>query len=61
MDDLKHSMLRMIGTKAYEDACRLSEQLMADQSREAEAIQAGLDFERWLASSCRQCLRTPPR
>jgi hypothetical protein len=60
MDDLKQSMLRIVGAKAHEDARRLSEQLMADQSREAEAIQAGLEFERWLASSCRQCLRRPP-
>ncbi|MCY2928876.1 MAG: hypothetical protein NTV86_05170 [Planctomycetota bacterium] len=59
MDDLKHSILGIVAAKAAQDARNLSAELMAGQSDEAEAIQAGLEFERWLASSCRQCLREP--
>ena len=54
MTDIKKNMLLVVEAQANEDACRLSTELMAAEPGEAEAIRAGLEFEQWLAASCRQ-------
>ena len=59
MNDLKQEMLRMIERSAYEGAWGLSTELMSSEPDDVEAVQAGLQFERWLAAACRQCLAEP--
>lgn len=61
MNDLKQEMLRVIERRAYEGAWGLSTELMSRQPADIEAVQAGLQFERWLAAACQQCLAKPLR
>ena len=57
MMNIKKNMLLMVEAQANEDARRLSTELIAAEPGEAEAIRAGLEFEQWLAASCRQRMR----
>jgi hypothetical protein len=59
MGDTKESMLRIVEERASEEARRLSAELIDGQPGDAEGIRAGIEFERWLASSCRYCRGEP--
>lgn len=53
MKMLKERMLGAIEARARRRAGALSRELAGAESAEKEAIRAGLEFERWLADSCR--------
>jgi hypothetical protein len=53
MNDAKDHMLRAIESGARREAECLAGELAYAASVEKEAILAALEFERWLATSCR--------
>ena len=57
MNELKRQILRIIGQKAADRAAALSREYVHAKSEEREAIQAGIEFERWLSQVSRWCLR----
>ncbi|MBL7184984.1 MAG: hypothetical protein ISS70_01550 [Phycisphaerae bacterium] len=56
MGELKDRIIRLIEQNAARKASDLSGEYVQAKSEEKEAIQAGIDTERWLAESCRECL-----
>ena len=39
----------------------LADEFIHAPAEEKEAIAAGIDFERWLAETCRECLARPEK
>ena len=56
MGELKDRIIRLIEQNAAGKVSNLSEEYVRAKSGEKEAIQAGIEFERWVAESCRECL-----
>ena len=56
MDAEKNILLEAIKAKAEADARYLAGEFARSASEEREAILARLEFEKWLAESCRLCL-----
>ena len=57
MDDLKDAMLAVIQARAEEEAAALAGEFARAASEEREVILAALEFEQWLAGSCRETRR----
>lgn len=56
MANWKDEIIRRIGENAWRTAGRLSRQYVNAPSQDREAIMAGIEFEKWLAESCAECL-----
>jgi hypothetical protein len=54
---MKRRILRLIQARAEAEAADLAAEFVRATGEEREAILAGLEFERWLAESCRECLQ----
>lgn len=52
--DIKDCMLRVIEAKASRRAAVLAGEFIHAGSEEKEDILAGIEFEQWLADSCRE-------
>jgi hypothetical protein len=59
MTHLKDRMVQLVAQNAAARVAALAGELVHAASEEKEAIRAGLDFERWLAETCEQCLDRP--
>ena len=57
MNVLKRQLLRIIDQKAIARAAALSREYINAAPGEKEAIQAGIEFERWLTQISQECLR----
>lgn len=55
MDPKKKLLLKLVEARARRAISNLAAELSRPSADQKEAIQAGLDFERWLADSCRAC------
>jgi len=60
MTKLKEQMLRLIEKGAAAKAADFASQLARAAPAKKEQILAGLEFERWLAEMCEECLQKPP-
>ncbi|MCK4786711.1 MAG: hypothetical protein KAV87_23330 [Desulfobacteraceae bacterium] len=56
MGELKDRIVRLIEQNAARKASELSGEYIRAKPDEKEAIQAGIDVERWLSESCQECL-----
>jgi hypothetical protein len=56
MGELKDRIIRLIEQDAARKVSDLSGQYVRAKPEEKEAIQAGIDIERWVAESCQECL-----
>ncbi|MHC4728572.1 MAG: hypothetical protein ACYS17_15235 [Planctomycetota bacterium] len=56
MSKLKNQIIRLIQQKAHRKVAALAGEYVRAKPEEKEAIQAGIQIERWLADSCRECL-----
>jgi len=56
MGELKDRIVRLIEQNAAKKASELSGEYIRAKPDEKEAIQAGIDVERWLSESCQECL-----
>lgn len=56
MTGLKDHMLEVIVHNSTAQIADLANEFVHAPVEEKEAIQAGIDFERWLATICQQCL-----
>jgi len=56
MTKLKEQILRCIASDAARKVADLSNRYVHAAPAEREEIQAGIDIERWLSESCRECL-----
>lgn len=56
MKEEQRQMLAVIARKAEQDALVLAGEFARAAAQDREAILAGLEFERWLAESCWECL-----
>jgi len=56
MGELKDRIIRLIEQNAAKKVSDLSGEYVRAKSEEKEAIQAGIEIERWVAESCRECL-----
>jgi hypothetical protein len=54
---LKDQMVQIIGQNAVDKTTELAGRFVHAPAKEKEAILAGIDFERWLAETCQECLR----
>ncbi len=61
MIKLKDKMIRLIQHNAARKVAALADQFVPAAPEEKEAIQAGIDFERWLAEVSQECLQKSPR
>ena len=57
MNKAKRILLEAVRRRAEREAAALAGQLVRGAAEEKEAIRAGLEFEQWLAASCRDCQR----
>jgi hypothetical protein len=55
MRDIKHMLLDVIEARATRRAGRLASELVYAESEDRESIHAELEFQKWLAESCRDC------
>ena len=60
MTDLKDQVVQLIRQNAARRAMAFAGELVRAASPDKEAIRAGMDFERWLAETCDDCLLKPP-
>ena len=51
----KDQLLRVVEIKARRRTAQLAHRLIRAASAEREMVLAALEFERWLADSCRDC------
>ena len=58
-EDAKDVLLEAIQRRSEQKVGQLSTELVHAASEEKEAVLAGLEIERWLAESCRDCLKRP--
>ena len=56
MGELKDRIIRLIEQNAAKKVSNLSGEYVRAKSKEKEAIQAGIEIERWVAESCQECL-----
>jgi len=56
MGELKDRIVRLIEQNAAKKVSDLSGEYVRAKPAEKEAIQAGIDIERWLSESCQECL-----
>ena len=56
MTELKDQMVRSIRADSAKNAAYFAGQLVHAKPVEKEQLLAGLDFEKWLAEVCRECL-----
>jgi len=56
MGELKDRIIRLIEQDAARKVSDLSGEYVRAKSKEKEAIQAGIELERWVSESCRDCL-----
>ena len=56
MTQWKDRIIRCIEQNARQRAAMLASSYLRARPEEREAITAGIEFERWLADSCRECL-----
>ena len=56
MTELQDQMLELIQRHAAGKVAELANEYVRASPAEKEAILAGMDFERWLEQSCRECL-----
>ena len=56
MRSIKEQLLRGIEAKAARRTGRLASELVRARSRDKELILAELEFQRWLADTCGDCL-----
>lgn len=61
MIELKDQMVRAVANSAATKASTLSGEFVHAPPEEKEAILAGIDFERWLAETCQECLEEPEK
>ena len=54
---IKDQMIRLIETEARQKAAAFSIQFARVPSEEKETLLAAMEFERWMADSCRLCLQ----
>ena len=59
MTELKNQMLQVIRHNADKKVAELAGEFVRVVPQEKEAILAGIDFERWLAETCQECLGKP--
>ena len=57
MTKLEDQLLGLVRESAARRAAGLAGEYVRARPEEKEAILAGLDFERWLERTCRQCLK----
>ncbi len=55
MSEYKDQLIEQIEQKSRKKAAMLSREFVAAKPEEKEEIFAGIEFERWLADSCRDC------
>ena len=53
MNAKKEILLRLVKLKAEQEAADLANEFVRSAQEEREAILAGLEFEKWLAESCK--------
>ena len=56
MGELKDRIIRLIEQNAARKVSDLSGEYLRTKSEEKEAIRAGIEIERWVSESCRECL-----
>ena len=56
MAEWKKCILRRIEQNARQRMTRLAGSYLRAKPEEREEIQAGIEIERWLAGTCRECL-----
>lgn len=56
METLRNRLLIGIENRARRRAAAFASQLVEGNVENREAVQAGIEFERWLAESCRDVL-----
>jgi hypothetical protein len=56
MTNLEDQILRVIAARAAKNVVTLVGQYCKAEAEEKEAILAGIEFERWLAETCGECL-----
>jgi len=61
IDKDKALMLEVTRRNAQGQARRLAGEILGAAAEDKEALQAGLDFEIWLAESCQACMRPDGR
>ena len=59
MTELKDQILQFVRDNAARRAAKLAGEYVRARPEEREAILAGLDFERWLAEACQECIGKP--
>ena len=57
MSKLKEQIIHLIEKNAAGKVATLAGQYVRAKPEEREAIQAGIEIERWLSETARQCLR----
>jgi len=57
MTEWKKRILRRIKQNARERVAKLASSYLQAEPEEREEIQAGIEIERWLAETCRECLQ----
>ena len=60
MNKLKNQILQLIRQKARRKVAALASEYVRARPEEREAIQAGIEIERWLAETCHECLEHSP-
>ena len=58
-EDAKDVLLEAIQRRSERKVGLLAKELVYAASEDKEAILAGLEIERWLAETCRECLERP--
>ena len=58
MTNIRAVFIENIEERAYRRIGQLAGELIRAKSEEKEVVLAELQFERWLADSCRQCLES---
>ena len=56
MQDVKNQKLEQIASDAYRKTGRLARELIHAEPLHQELILAEMEFNRWLAGSCDECL-----
>lgn len=55
MREIKEQIIELIEERARKKVAALAGQFVRAGSEEKEAIHAGIEIERWLAETCREC------
>jgi hypothetical protein len=60
MSKFKDKIIKLIEQRSFAKVAALADEYILARPEEKEAIQAGIEFERWLAETCQECLDNPP-